>query len=74
MAHFQKRDFEISIAKAIAKKLVGDESKVEVRMFPMADRIPAVERNEVDLAISAISIAEEKRRQLTSLNPTPGKV
>lgn len=59
IAHFQKRDFEISIAKAIAKKLLGDENKIEVKMFSRADRVPAVERNEVDLAISAISSTED---------------
>lgn len=62
VAHFQKRDFEVSIAKAIAKKLLGDENKIELKEFKRADRIPAVERNEVDLAISSITITEDSKK------------
>ncbi|MBI2303220.1 MAG: amino acid ABC transporter substrate-binding protein [Chloroflexi bacterium] len=69
VAHFQKRDFEISLAKAIAKTLLGDENKVEVKMYPLADRVPAVERNEVDLAISAISISEELKKIVNFSDP-----
>ncbi|GEM_PF-1069788 len=69
VAHFQKRDFEISIAKTIAKKLLGDENKIEVKMFAKADRVPAVERNEVDLAISAISITEDLKKTVDFSDP-----
>ncbi|MBI4301989.1 MAG: hypothetical protein HY664_05245 [Chloroflexi bacterium] len=32
-SHFEKRNFEISLTKAIAKRLLGDENKVELRML-----------------------------------------
>ena len=69
VAHFMKRDFEISLVKAIARRLLGDENKIELKQFPLADRVPAVERTEVDLAISTISITDELKKTVDLSDP-----
>lgn len=56
VAHFQKRNFEIGIAGEIAKKLLGDASKVEELVVTKAERVPAVVSGKADLVISMIPI------------------
>lgn len=53
-AHFDKRDFEVDLARALAAALLGDASKVEFVMVRKPERIPAVASGKVDLAISML--------------------
>lgn len=53
-AHFDKRDFEVDLAHALAAALLGDASKVEFVMVRKPERIPAVASGKVDLAISML--------------------
>jgi len=41
--------FDIDIAKAIAKAILGDENKIQLRVITAADRIPVLEKGEVDI-------------------------
>jgi aspartate/glutamate/glutamine transport system substrate-binding protein len=68
-AHFQKRGFEIDLAKAIAKQLLGDATKLELKLLQKPDRIPALQRNEVDLVISMLPISEPLKQQVAFSHP-----
>lgn len=68
-AHFQKRNYEIAIVKAITQKLLGDEHKLEIRQLPLKGRIPALERDEVDLVISMLPITKERETQISFSHP-----
>ena len=52
---------EIDIAKALAKKLLGDESKIETQAVTAQTRGPLLDNNEVDIVIATFTITEERK-------------
>ncbi len=68
-AHFQKRGFEIDLAKALAKRLLGDEAKLELKLYRKPDRIPALRRDEADLVISMLPVTDEAKAQADYSDP-----
>lgn len=52
--------FMADLARALAKRLLGDESKVEFRQTTDATRLELVARGEVDLLIDTIPVSAEK--------------
>lgn len=63
-AHFQKRDFEVAIARELASALPGDPAKLELRMMRRPERLPAVAAGEVDLAISMLRVTPKASAQV----------
>ena len=53
--------FDIDIIKAVAKA-VGDEAKIQNMQF--AGIIPALQTNMIDVAIAAITITDERKKQV----------
>lgn len=51
-AHFQKRDFEMELARSLAAHLFGDPAAVAFSTRRKADRLPAVASGEVDLGLA----------------------
>ncbi|MCU1280627.1 MAG: amino acid transporter substrate-binding protein [bacterium] len=68
-AHFDKRGFEIDLVHALAKKIVGDESKVELRMLSRPVRLPMVVAGSVDLVVSMIPVTAENAAQVDFSHP-----
>jgi polar amino acid transport system substrate-binding protein len=57
--------FDIDLAKAIAKGLLGDEKKIEFEIFPGgAERVPALTSGRVDIVISQFSVFESRAQVL----------
>ncbi len=53
--------FDIDLATAIAKGLLGDEKKIEFEVFPGgAERVPALVSGRVDIVISQFSMFESR--------------
>lgn len=52
---------EIDIARAIAKKILGDESKIETQAVAAKTRGPLLDNGEVDLVIATFTITEERK-------------
>lgn len=52
---------EIDIARAIAKKIFGDESKIETQAVAAKTRGPLLDNGEVDLVIATFTITEERK-------------
>jgi putative glutamine transport system substrate-binding protein len=68
-AHFQKRNYELEIARAIAKKLMGDEHKLELKLMPRPTRLPALTDGKVDLVVSMIAVTEERAKLIDFSKP-----
>lgn len=53
--------FEIDIARAIAKKILSDESKIETQAVAAKTRGPLLDNGEIDLVIATFTITEERK-------------
>ncbi|MEC0241045.1 ABC transporter substrate-binding protein [Paenibacillus dokdonensis] len=56
--------FDIDIAKALAKKIFGDETKVELKEVTSKTRIPLLQNGDIDLIIATMTITEERKEQV----------
>jgi putative glutamine transport system substrate-binding protein len=56
--------FDIDIAKALAKSILGDETKIELKEVTSKTRIPMLDSNEIDLIVATMTITEERRKQV----------
>ncbi|WP_425517405.1 ABC transporter substrate-binding protein [Paenibacillus solanacearum] len=56
--------FDIDMAKAIAKKALGDETKVELKEVTSKTRIPMLQNGEIDIIIATMTINEERKQQV----------
>lgn len=54
--------FEIDIAKAIAKKILGDENKVEFQAVTAKTRGPLLDSGEIDMVAATFTITEERKK------------
>jgi putative glutamine transport system substrate-binding protein len=56
--------FDIDIAKGLAKQLLGDETKIELKEVTSKTRIPMLDNGEIDLIIATMTITEERKQQV----------
>jgi putative glutamine transport system substrate-binding protein len=56
--------FDIDIAKALAKKILGDETKIELKEVTSKTRIPLLQNGDIDLIIATMTITEERKEQV----------
>jgi ABC-type amino acid transport substrate-binding protein len=68
-AHAAKRGFELRIAQALSDALLGSGRPVEQRIMRRPQRLAAVARGEVDLAIAMIAPSEGARRLVDFSRP-----
>ncbi|AJS60980.1 amino acid ABC transporter substrate-binding protein [Paenibacillus sp. IHBB 10380] len=60
--------FDIDIAKALAKKILGDETKIELKEVTSKTRIPLLQNGDIDLIIATMTITEERKEQVDFSN------
>ena len=60
---------EIDIARAIAKKILGDPNKVELQGVTAKARGPLLDNGEIDLAIASFTITEERKKSYNFSEP-----
>ena len=53
---------DIDVAKAVAKKIFGDETKLETQAVTAKTRGPLLDNGEVDLVIATFTITEERKQ------------
>lgn len=56
--------FDVDMAKALAKKILGDENKVELKEVTSKTRIPVLQNGEIDLIVATMTINEERKQQV----------
>lgn len=60
---------EIDIARAIAKKILGDESKIEVQPVTAKTRGPLLDNGEVDYVIATFTVTDERKKSYNFSEP-----
>ncbi|MBD2867142.1 ABC transporter substrate-binding protein [Paenibacillus arenilitoris] len=63
-ANDEVEGFDVDIAKALAKAIVGDETKIELKEVTSKTRIPMLDNGEIDLIVATMTITEERREQV----------
>lgn len=56
--------FDVAMGKEIAKKIFGDETKVEWKQAVSKDRIPFLQQDVVDLVISTMTINADREKEI----------
>lgn len=56
--------FDIDISKALAKKILGDESKVELKEVTSKTRIPMLNNGDIDAIVATMTISEERKKEV----------
>ncbi len=56
--------FDIDIAKALAKEILGDENKVELKEVTSKTRIPMLNNGDIDAIIATMTITEERKKEV----------
>ncbi|ALA52061.1 transporter substrate-binding domain-containing protein [Shouchella clausii] len=56
--------FDIDIAKEIAKELLGDENKIELKEVTSKTRIPLLDNGQIDAIIATMTITEERKKEV----------
>ncbi len=60
----QLEGFDIDLAREIARDLFGDPDRIELRSVSTADRVPALQRHQVDLVVRTFSTTCDRRREI----------
>jgi putative glutamine transport system substrate-binding protein len=60
--------FDVAMGKEIAKKIFGDEKKVEWKQAVSKDRIPFLQEDVVDLVISTMTVNADREQQILFSN------
>ena len=58
----QVEGFDVDVAKALAKKILGDEKKLELKEVTSKTRIPMLKNGDIDAIIATMTITEERKR------------
>jgi aspartate/glutamate/glutamine transport system substrate-binding protein len=60
----QLQGFDVDLGKAIAREVLGSESKADFTQARSADRIPFLNSGQVDLVLSTMTANEERAREI----------
>ncbi|HWR30862.1 MAG TPA: transporter substrate-binding domain-containing protein [Negativicutes bacterium] len=61
--------FEIDLVKAIAKKILGDENKIDIQGVVAKTRGPLLDNGDVDAVIATFTITEERKKSYNFSDP-----
>ena len=61
--------FEIDLARAIAKKILGNKNKIEPQAVTAKTRGPLLDNGEVDLVIATFTITDERKKSYNFSEP-----
>lgn len=56
--------FDIDIAKAIAKDILGDETKIELKEVTSKTRIPMLNNGDIDAIVATMTITEDRKKEV----------
>lgn len=61
--------FEIDLAKALAKKILGDENKLDMQGVVAKTRGPLLDNGDLDVVIATFTITEERKKSYNFTEP-----
>lgn len=56
--------FDVDIAKALAKEVIGDENKVEFVEVTSKTRVPLLQNGKIDAVVATMTITEERKKEV----------
>ncbi|MNP18341.1 ABC transporter glutamine-binding protein GlnH precursor [compost metagenome] len=56
--------FDIDIAKQLAKHILGDENKIELKEVTSKTRVPMLNNGEIDMVVATMTITEERKKEV----------
>ncbi|QZA32586.1 ABC transporter substrate-binding protein [Hydrogenibacillus sp. N12] len=56
--------FDVDIAKALAKKILGDENKIELKEVTSSTRIPMLKNGDIDIIVATMTITDERKKEI----------
>ncbi|WP_410771284.1 glutamate ABC transporter substrate-binding protein [Fontibacillus sp. BL9] len=56
--------FDIDISKQLAKRILGDENKIEFKEVTSKTRIPMLNNGEIDMVVATMTITEERKKEV----------
>ncbi|QHW29726.1 transporter substrate-binding domain-containing protein [Paenibacillus rhizovicinus] len=56
--------FDVDIAKALAKDILGDETKLELKEVTSKTRIPMLNNNDIDMIVATMTITDERKKEV----------
>jgi len=65
----QIEGFDIDLARAIAKSLLGDPNLVTLKMVPTAKRIDAIKAGDLDMVIRTMTITCDRKKEIAFSSP-----
>ncbi|SCN31009.1 ABC transporter, substrate-binding protein probable glutamine-binding protein [Bacillus cytotoxicus] len=60
----QVEGFDVDMAKALAKRILGDEKKLELKEVTSKTRIPMLKNGDIDAIIATMTITEERKKEV----------
>lgn len=60
----QVKGFEIDLMKELAKRMLGDEKKLELKEVTSKTRIPLLNNGDVDILAATMTISEERKKEI----------
>jgi putative glutamine transport system substrate-binding protein len=64
----QVKGFDVDIAKAIAKDILGDENKIDLKEVTSKTRIPMLKNGDIDIIVATMTITEERKKEVDFSN------
>ena len=61
--------FEIDLAKALAKKILGDENKIEIQGVVAKTRGPLLDNGDLDIVVATFTITDERKKSYNFTEP-----
>ena len=61
--------FEIDLARALAKKILGDETKIDVQAVTAKTRGPLLDNGDIDTVMATFTITEERKKSYNFSDP-----
>lgn len=61
--------FEIDLAKALAKKILGDENKIEMQGVVAKTRGPLLDNGDLDIVVATFTITDERKKSYNFTEP-----
>ncbi|WP_316568286.1 transporter substrate-binding domain-containing protein [Neobacillus sp. YIM B06451] len=56
--------FDIDLARALAKEILGDENKVQFKEVTSKTRIPMLNNGDIDAVVATMTISEERKKEV----------
>lgn len=60
----QVEGFDVDMMKSLAKKIFGDESKVEFKEVTSKTRIPLLQNGDIDIIAATMTITDDRKKQV----------